>query len=95
MMIGLETVSYTHLDVYKRQNEAIERIRAIRPPGIRPPRLKMRLESPERGARVVLRAKAATIGYPGRPLFTVNQLKLERGGRAALLGPNGSGKRCV
>ncbi len=73
-------------------NEAIERIRAIRPPGIRPPRLKMRLESPERGARVVLRAKAATIGYPGRPLFTVNQLKLERGGRAALLGPNGSGK---
>ena len=73
-------------------NEAIERIRAIRPPGIRPPRLKMRLESPERGARVVLRAKAATIGYPARPLFAVNQLKLERGGRAALLGPNGSGK---
>ena len=50
------------------------------------------LESPERGARVVLRAKAATIGYPERPLFTVRQLKLERGGRAALLGPNGSGK---
>jgi ATP-binding cassette subfamily F protein 3 len=73
-------------------NEAIERIRAIRPPGIRPPRLNMRLESPERGARVVLRAKAATIGYPGRPLFDVQQLKLERGGRAALLGPNGSGK---
>ena len=73
-------------------NEAVERIRAIRPPGIRPPRLKMRLESPERGARVVLRAKAATIGYPERPLFDIHQLKLERGGRAALLGPNGSGK---
>ena len=41
---------------------------------------------------MVLRAKAATIGYPARPLFAVNQLKLERGGRAALLGPNGSGK---
>ena len=73
-------------------NEAIERIRAIRPPGIRPPRLNMRLESPERGARVVLRAKAAAIGYPDRPLFAIPQLKLERGSRAALLGPNGSGK---
>jgi ATP-binding cassette subfamily F protein 3 len=73
-------------------NEAVERIRELRPPGARPPRLNIRLETVERSARVVLRAKAATIGYPGRPLFTLRQLKLERGGRAALLGPNGSGK---
>ena len=73
-------------------NEAVERIRELRPPGARPPRLNIRLETVERSSRVVLRAKAATIGYPGRPLFSVRQLKLERGGRAALLGPNGSGK---
>ena len=73
-------------------NEAMERIRELRPPGARPPRLNIRLETVERSARVVLRAKVATIGYPGRPLFAVRQLKLERGGRAALLGPNGSGK---
>ena len=73
-------------------NEAVEQIRALRPPGVRPPRLNIRLETTERSSRVVLRAKAATIGYPGRPLFAVRQLKLERGGRAALLGPNGSGK---
>ena len=73
-------------------NEAVERIRALRPPGARPPRLNIRLETTARSSRVVLRAKDATIGYPGRPLFGVHRLKLERGGRAALLGPNGSGK---
>ncbi len=73
-------------------NEAVERIRALRPPGARPPRLNIRLETTERSSRVVLRVKDAIIGYPGRPLFGIHRLKLERGGRAALLGPNGSGK---
>ena len=73
-------------------NEAVERIRALRPPGARPPRLNIHLETTERSSRVVLRVKDAIIGYPGRPLFGVHRLKLERGGRAALLGPNGSGK---
>ncbi len=73
-------------------NEVDERIRALRPPGHRPPRLNIRLEVTERGARVALRLKDATIGYPDRTLFTVREAKLERGMRAALLGPNGSGK---
>ena len=73
-------------------NEADERIRAIRPPGNRPPRLSIRLGAVERGARVVLRLKDAVIGFPERPLFTAAAAKLERGGRVALLGPNGSGK---
>ena len=73
-------------------NEADERIRAIRPPGDRRPRLNIRLGTFERGARVVLRLKDATIGYPDRPLFSTARVKLERGGRVALLGPNGSGK---
>ncbi|MCW5847453.1 MAG: ABC-F family ATP-binding cassette domain-containing protein [Anaerolineae bacterium] len=72
--------------------EAEERIRAIRPPGGRPPRLTIRLGALERGARVVLRLKNAVIGYPDRPLFTAEEAKLERGGRAAVLGANGSGK---
>jgi ATP-binding cassette subfamily F protein 3 len=73
-------------------NEAEERIRALRPPGGRPPRLTIHLGTVERAARVVLRVKDAKIGYPDRPLFNAGQVKLERGGRAALLGPNGSGK---
>ena len=73
-------------------NEAVERIRALRAPTARPPRLNIRLETLERSARVVLRAKAATIGYPERPLVAIHRLKLERGSRVALLGPNGSGK---
>ena len=73
-------------------NEAIARIRALRPPDGRPPHLTIDLGTPERAARVVWRARRAVIGYPDRPLFTIDDLKLERGGRAALLGPNGSGK---
>ena len=76
-------------------NEAEERIRALRPPGGRPPRLTIHLGTVERAARVVLRLKDATIGYPDRPLFNAAQVKLERGGRAALLGPNGSGKSAL
>jgi ATP-binding cassette subfamily F protein 3 len=72
--------------------DAEERIRALRPPGGRPPRLSIRLDAVERSARVVLRVPAATFGYPGRPLFDVRRLKLERGDCAALLGANGSGK---
>jgi ATP-binding cassette subfamily F protein 3 len=73
-------------------NEAIDRIRALRPPLARLHRLTIQLDTPDRGARVVLRAKNTVIGYPQRPLFVTGRLKLERGGRAALLGPNGSGK---
>ena len=73
-------------------NEATERIRALRPPGRRPPRLNIRLGTTERGARVALRLKDASIGYPGQTLFTAVNAKLERGVCAALIGPNGSGK---
>ncbi len=73
-------------------NEAIEHIRALRPPDNRPPRLNIRLEAQQRSGRMVLRSKGLTIGYPGTPLFTTGKLELEREDRVALLGPNGSGK---
>ena len=46
-----------------------EQIRALRPPGTRPPRLNIRLETTERSSRVVLRAKAATIGTGERGMM--------------------------
>jgi ATP-binding cassette, subfamily F, member 3 len=73
-------------------NEAEARIRELRPPISYQPRLNIRLESVERSSRVVLRIRRATIGYAERTLYTIDDLKLERGQRVALLGPNGSGK---
>jgi ATP-binding cassette subfamily F protein 3 len=45
-----------------------------------------------RSGRIVLACRGAVIGYPGRPLFRIPELVLERGERAALIGPNGCGK---
>ncbi len=73
-------------------NEAEQRLRALRPPDTRPPRLNIRLHSEERSGRVVLRTKKLQIGYPAAPLFTSDKIKLEREDCAALIGPNGSGK---
>ncbi|MCB8921958.1 MAG: ABC-F family ATP-binding cassette domain-containing protein [Ardenticatenaceae bacterium] len=73
-------------------NEADARLRALRPPDDRPPRLNIKLQSDERSGRVALRAKKLQIGYPGAPLFTCDKIKLEREDCAALIGPNGSGK---
>ena len=72
--------------------EAIQQIRALRNPGQRPPRLSIQLAAAERSGRMVLRAKEIAIGYPPEPLFSAENLRLERGDRVALIGPNGSGK---
>jgi ATP-binding cassette subfamily F protein 3 len=73
-------------------NEAARRLRRLQPPDDRPPRLNIRLDSEERSERVALRGKGLEIGYPGTPLFTVDEIELERHDCAALIGPNGSGK---
>ncbi len=73
-------------------NEAARRLRALKPPSNRPPRLNIRLKSEEQSEQLVLRTARLTIGYPDAPLFKTDKIRLERGDIAALIGPNGSGK---
>lgn len=73
-------------------NEAERRLRNIKPPADRLPQLKIKLEASERSMRTVLRTKKLEVGYPGTPLFTCDDLRLERYDCAALIGPNGCGK---
>lgn len=73
-------------------NEAERRLRAVKPPADRLPQLKIKLEAAERSMRTVLRTKNLEVGYPDTPLFTSDDIKLERYDCAALIGPNGCGK---
>ncbi|NPV07697.1 MAG: ABC-F family ATP-binding cassette domain-containing protein [Anaerolineae bacterium] len=55
--------------------------------------MRVNLKAAARGGWVVLEAHDLAVGYAkGRPLFTIEDLILLRGERAALVGPNGSGK---
>ena len=65
---------------------------AALPAPARPPVVNMRLSAAFRSGNIVLRGANLTVGYPGRPLFTVNELELHRLETAALIGPNGAGK---
>lgn len=58
----------------------------------RPPEVKMRIEASHRSGNLVLRTQQLQIGYPGAPLFAVDDLVLQRQECAALIGPNGTGK---
>ena len=62
------------------------------PAPARPPVVNFRLNSAFRSGNIVLRGTDLTVGYPGRPLFTVDALELHRLETAALIGPNGTGK---
>ena len=72
--------------------EAERRLKGLRAPSNRPPRLKLHLKADQRSGNIVLRAKHATIGYPGEPLFTVDDLELRRLECTAIIGPNVAGK---
>ena len=65
---------------------------AALPAPTRPPVVNMRLNAAYRSGKIVLRATDLAVGYPGRPLFTVEELELHRLETAALIGPNGTGK---
>ncbi|MGE5222413.1 MAG: ribosomal protection-like ABC-F family protein [Omnitrophica WOR_2 bacterium] len=72
--------------------EAVRKINGIRMPNNRPPRIRPRLVADRLSGNIVLQVEKITVGYPGHRLFTVRDLELRRGERAALIGPNGSGK---
>jgi len=75
-------------------DEAERRVRSLRPPSHRPPRLHLNLRAGGRSGDLVVRTYDVDIGYAdeGRPLFHVPDLVLKRGECAALIGPNGAGK---
>ncbi len=75
-----------------RVAEAEQRLKALRAPYNRPPRLNLDLSSRQRSGNLVLRTYDLEIGYPGTPLFSTQDLELRRLECAALIGPNGSGK---
>ncbi len=72
--------------------EAERRVRALRLPDNRPPRLNLHLHSEQRSGEMVLRTRRLEIGYPGHPLFEAPDIELRRQEVAALIGPNGAGK---
>jgi ATP-binding cassette subfamily F protein 3 len=72
--------------------EAEQRLKALRNPLHRPRQLKFKLRAGQRGGNIVLRTRDLAIGYPGKHLFNVPDIELQRLGCAALIGPNGTGK---
>jgi ATP-binding cassette, subfamily F, member 3 len=74
------------------REDANARIKAIKPISTRPPRVHLALEHSGRSGHMVLTTKDLAVGYERKPLFTSDNLVLERQDRAALIGPNGAGK---
>jgi ATP-binding cassette subfamily F protein 3 len=73
--------------------EAEGRIKAIHGPAGRPPRLNLTsLRASIRSGELVLRTKDLLVGYPDAPLFTADDIVLNRLECAAIIGPNGAGK---
>ena len=75
-------------------DEVERRIKGLKPPSNRPPRLHLHLKSELRSGDLVLRTRSLAVGYAdeGKPLFRAPDLLLKRSECAALIGPNGAGK---
>ncbi len=72
--------------------EAIRKVNAITMTAGRPARIRPRLPAAPPGGNNVLRMDDLSVGYPGKRLFNIAHVELRRGERAAMIGPNGSGK---
>jgi ATP-binding cassette subfamily F protein 3 len=71
--------------------EAESRVRGLKPAS-RPPQLKVSLKATHRSGNMVLRTRALRIGFPDKDLFSAGDIELWYQERAALIGPNGTGK---
>jgi len=71
---------------------ATQHFRELKSPSSRPPRLGLNLKAGRRSGRIIFQVKDLTVGYPGTPLFSTEDLELHRLECAALLGANGTGK---
>lgn len=72
--------------------EVERRIHALKSPLKKPTDLSLKLKAGQRSGNIILRASDVIIGYPGNPLFTIEEIELRRLECAALIGPNGAGK---
>jgi len=98
--VGFETVlntNWSQLDVETTTSpfgveEAERRVRALRSPVRRLPKLHLNLRAGKRSGNLVIRTKDLQVGYPEKPLFSAPDIELLRLECAALIGPNGAGK---
>jgi ATP-binding cassette subfamily F protein 3 len=72
--------------------EVERRIHALKSPLKRLPNLNINLKAGQRSGNIILSVKEASVGYPGNPLLSVDDLELRRLECAAVIGPNGAGK---
>lgn len=73
-------------------DEATRRVHALREPSGRPPSLHLHLRAGQRSGNIILRTSSIKVGYPGKVLFSADDIELHRQECAALIGPNGAGK---
>jgi ATP-binding cassette, subfamily F, member 3 len=72
--------------------EAERKIKELTGPSGRPSRLNLNLKVVARGGETVLRTNDLFVGFPDNPLFTADDIVLNRLETAALIGQNGTGK---
>lgn len=72
--------------------DAQRRLRSLREPSERPPHLRLNLRTDRRSGNIILRTANIKVGYPGKELFSAEDIELRRLETAALIGPNGAGK---
>lgn len=72
--------------------EAENAIKTIPAPMRHQPKLQLKLNLNRRSSEIVFKTRDLEVGFPDRPLFTSEDLHLERGEFAALIGGNGTGK---
>ena len=72
-------------------SRAKEKMKEMQSPNGEWHRMKMEMDVGHRSTKLVLRTRNLQVGYE-QPLFTADDIKLQRGECAALMGPNGAGK---